>query len=80
MTGQEATSTEVMNMTEREARELSEAVLMVLEESGEAREHVEVRATVSGTALAREVSEGQYIKTGTPLFELVDLSRKRTRV
>ena len=40
MTGQETTSTEVMNITEQEAKELGEAVLRVLEESGEVRKAI----------------------------------------
>lgn len=36
---------------------------------------VQILAPISGTVIARNVSEGQYVKVGDKLFELADLSR-----
>ena len=43
-------------------------------ESGEARDHFVLKAPIGGIVVARHVSEGNYVKTGEPLFKIVDLS------
>ena len=43
-------------------------------ESGEARDHFVLKAPIGGIVVARHVSEGKYVKTGEPLFKIVDLS------
>ena len=43
-------------------------------ESGEVRDHFVLKAPIGGTVVARHVSEGDYVKTGEPLFEIVDFS------
>lgn len=49
-----------------------------LERMAEAEEpptEVAIRSTVSGTVLERLVTEGQYVKTGDPLYRVADLSK-----
>ena len=41
---------------------------------GEAQDHFELRAPIGGVVVAKEVQEGDYVKTGEPLFRIVDLS------
>lgn len=43
-------------------------------ESGEAKDHFVLKAPIGGIVVARHVSEGNYVKTGEPLFKIVDLS------
>ncbi|MGE9293698.1 MAG: efflux RND transporter periplasmic adaptor subunit [Puniceicoccales bacterium] len=43
-------------------------------ESGKARDHFELKAPVGGVVVAKNVKEGDYVKTGEPLFKIVDLS------
>lgn len=43
-------------------------------ESGEAKDRFELRAPISGVVVAKNVSEGDYVKTGEALFKIVDLS------
>lgn len=44
-------------------------------ESGEARDHFVLRAPIGGIVVAKNVKEGDYIKTGEALFKIVDLSQ-----
>ena len=44
-------------------------------QNGEARDHFVLRAPVGGVVVAKNVKEGDYLKTGDPLFKIVDLSR-----
>ncbi|MDD9932980.1 MAG: efflux RND transporter periplasmic adaptor subunit [Myxococcales bacterium] len=46
-----------------------------VEQAGVAPEHVSMRSPFRGTVLQRLVEEGQYVKAGTPLFQLADLNR-----
>ncbi|WP_269522524.1 efflux RND transporter periplasmic adaptor subunit [Coraliomargarita parva] len=43
-------------------------------ESGEAKDHFELKAPIGGVVVAKNVKEGDYVKTGEPLFRIVDLS------
>ncbi|MBC2593203.1 efflux RND transporter periplasmic adaptor subunit [Ruficoccus amylovorans] len=43
-------------------------------DSGEAKAHFELKAPISGVVVAKNVKEGDYVKTGEPLFKIVDLS------
>lgn len=43
-------------------------------ESGEARDHFVLKAPLGGVVVAKYVKEGDYVKTGEPLFKIVDLS------
>jgi Cu(I)/Ag(I) efflux system membrane fusion protein len=42
--------------------------------SGEAKDHFVLKAPVGGVVVAKHVKEGDYLKTGEPLFKIVDLS------
>jgi len=43
-------------------------------QSGKASDHFELKAPISGVVVHKNVNEGDYIKTGQPLFRIVDLS------
>lgn len=43
-------------------------------EKGEASDHFVLKAPTSGIVISKNVKEGDYIKTGQPLFRIVDLS------
>lgn len=43
-------------------------------ESGEAKDHFVLKAPIGGVVVSRHVTEGSYVKTGEPLFKIVDLS------
>lgn len=42
-------------------------------ESGEATDHFVLRAPVGGVVVSKNVKEGDYLKTGQPLFKIADL-------
>lgn len=42
--------------------------------SGKARDHFELRAPLGGVVVRKNVKEGDYVKTGDPLFRIADLS------
>ncbi len=44
-----------------------------IENSGEAEEYVTIYSKYSGTVIQKYVNEGDYVKMGTPLFEISDL-------
>lgn len=43
-------------------------------QSGKASDHFELKAPINGVVIHKNVNEGDYIKTGQPLFRIVDLS------
>lgn len=44
-------------------------------ESGEAQDNFVLKAPIGGVVVAKHVNEGDYLSTGEPLFEIVDLTR-----
>lgn len=42
-------------------------------ERGSASDHFELRAPTGGVVVAKHIKEGDYVKTGEPLFRIVDL-------
>jgi Cu(I)/Ag(I) efflux system membrane fusion protein len=42
--------------------------------SGQAQDHFVLKAPIGGVVVAKNVKEGDYVKTGEPLFKIVDLS------
>lgn len=52
---------------------LPDDVLDTIEKDGKARVHLEIHANVGGTVLRKNVNTGDYVKTGAPLFSVVDL-------
>lgn len=43
-------------------------------ESGQAKDYFILKAPIGGVVVAKHVKEGDYVKTGEPLFKIVDLS------
>ena len=43
-------------------------------QSGEAKDNFVLKAPIGGVVVAKHVKEGNYLKTGEPLFRIVDLS------
>ncbi|HKK19785.1 MAG TPA: efflux RND transporter periplasmic adaptor subunit, partial [Opitutales bacterium] len=43
-------------------------------ENGEAKDHFVLKAPIGGVVVAKHIKEGDYVKTGEPLFRIVDLS------
>lgn len=56
---------------------MSDAQIDALEESRAPRQSVTMRAPNAGTITDLLVRQGQYVQTGTPLFEVADLSALR---
>jgi Cu(I)/Ag(I) efflux system membrane fusion protein len=54
---------------------LSHAQLAEIESAGVASEHITILAPRSGTVIEQHVFEGMYVKTGTRIFTIADLSR-----
>lgn len=54
---------------------LSEKQIEALQEKEESSTHLTYYSPVAGTVLARMVSAGQYVDTGTPMYEIADLSQ-----
>ncbi len=54
---------------------LSAAQIGAIIKRGKPLEYINVPAPLGGVVLAKEVKEGQYVKTGTPLYAVADLSR-----
>lgn len=42
--------------------------------SGEAKDYFELKAPIGGVVVQKHVKEGDYVKTGEPLFKIVDLT------
>ena len=54
--------------------DLTEEQIDAIEESGEAQLYYDILSPISGTVTQRNVSLGDYVKVGTALFEVTDLS------
>lgn len=54
---------------------LPESLVAAIEAEGKARDRIEIQANVGGTVLTKHVNTGDYVKTGTKMFTVVDLSR-----
>ena len=55
--------------------DLTEEQIKAIEESGEVQYYFDVLSPISGTVTMRHVSKGDYVKEGSLLFEVIDLSR-----
>lgn len=53
---------------------ISEEQIAAIESSGSVRTQFDIYSDISGVVMARNVSVGDFVSRGTPLFELVDLS------
>jgi Cu(I)/Ag(I) efflux system membrane fusion protein len=55
--------------------DLTEEQINGLETSGETQHYFSILSPISGTVTKREVSIGDYVKVGMPMFEVIDLSK-----
>ncbi len=55
--------------------DLTEAQIDALENSGDPVVYFDILSPISGTVKKRNVTSGDYVKEGAPLFEVIDLSR-----
>lgn len=51
-----------------------------IESRGEPRDHVTIHAPMGGVVIEKHVSEGMYVKTGTRIYTIADLSRVWVRL
>ena len=49
--------------------------IAAIEKRGSASDHVTITAPVGGTVVAKNVKRGDYVKVGSPLYTIADLSR-----
>ncbi|WP_027179548.1 efflux RND transporter periplasmic adaptor subunit [Maridesulfovibrio bastinii] len=67
--------------TERAAREklkllgLSARQINAIIQRGEAADHVTLYSPLSGIVIQKDVDEGMYVKTGTPVYKIADLRK-----
>jgi len=54
--------------------ELTDTQIDALEDGDNPEIYFDILAPISGTVMKREVSVGDYVKEGNPLFEIIDLS------
>ncbi len=54
---------------------LSDSQIEEIEVTGEPILYFDVLSPISGTVMDRHVAKGDYVKEGTPLFKLIDLSK-----
>ena len=54
---------------------VSESQIKSIEKTRKSPKHVPIRSTFTGTVLERNVEEGDYVKAGTALYHVADLSR-----
>ncbi|WP_294079970.1 efflux RND transporter periplasmic adaptor subunit [Proteiniphilum sp. UBA5384] len=54
---------------------LSDEQIAAIEQSGEVSPLIDITANTSGIVVSKNVNQGDYISTGTILFEIADLSR-----
>lgn len=55
--------------------DLTDDQIAAIEEKGEPQVYFDVQSPISGTVSKRHVTIGDYVKEGTALFEVIDLSR-----
>ncbi|MCF8370516.1 MAG: efflux RND transporter periplasmic adaptor subunit [Bacteroidales bacterium] len=55
--------------------DLTDDQIEAIEEKGEPQVYFDVRSPISGTVSKRHVTIGDYVKEGTGLFEVIDLSK-----
>ncbi|MFO7600858.1 MAG: efflux RND transporter periplasmic adaptor subunit, partial [Candidatus Desulfacyla sp.] len=54
---------------------LTEAQMDAVANRGVPSEHITLHATLTGVVIRREVTEGVYVSTGSPIYTIADLSR-----
>ncbi|MFT5128882.1 MAG: Cu(I)/Ag(I) efflux system membrane fusion protein, partial [Rhodothermales bacterium] len=53
---------------------LSAEQIAEVEASGKASDHIQINAPIGGVVIHKNAVEGMYVKTGTPIYRIVDLS------
>ncbi len=53
---------------------LSRAQVSAIEKRGEALPTIQINSPVSGIVIHKNVEQGQYVRTGTPIYKVADLS------
>lgn len=56
-------------------RGIPQSQVTAIESSGKARNRIKIHAPISGTIVKKLAEEGTYVKTGTPILKLADLSK-----
>ena len=54
---------------------LSNKQLQAIEKQGKPTDHITLTAPLSGIVIKKDVNEGMYVKTGSPIYTLADLDR-----
>ncbi|MBT5953345.1 efflux RND transporter periplasmic adaptor subunit [bacterium] len=54
---------------------LSSSQIKSIEETGKVSDQLTINAPIGGTVLKKYVSEGDYVKTGSKIYQMADLSR-----
>ena len=54
---------------------LDPARIQEIEKSGRARRHMDITSPLGGIVIHKNAVEGMYVKTGTPIYTVADLSR-----
>ncbi len=54
---------------------MTEAQIDALEKAGEAQDRIQIDSPIGGIVTEKLVHEGDYVKTGTPLFRVAELDR-----
>jgi membrane fusion protein, copper/silver efflux system len=54
---------------------LSNKQLQTIEKQGRPTDHITLTAPLSGIVIKKDVNEGMYVKTGSPIYTLADLDR-----
>ncbi|MBT6121550.1 efflux RND transporter periplasmic adaptor subunit [bacterium] len=54
---------------------LSKSQITAIEETGKVTDQLTINAPIGGTVLKKFVSEGDYVKTGSKIYQMADLSR-----
>ncbi|MBM3994003.1 MAG: efflux RND transporter periplasmic adaptor subunit [Planctomycetes bacterium] len=54
---------------------ISDDQVMKIIDTGKANTHLKIRSPIKGHVLKKYVKEGQYVDEGTPLYDIVDISK-----
>lgn len=55
--------------------DLTDSQIEAIEQEGEPQLYFDVLSPISGTVMKRHIAHGDYVKEGSPLFQVTDLSR-----
>jgi Cu(I)/Ag(I) efflux system membrane fusion protein len=49
--------------------------ITAIESGGKAEDHIQINAPIGGVVIHKNAEEGMYVKTGTPIYRIADLSQ-----